>query len=86
MLVRVELPSNYLVSLDVKDANFQSDEPCSLLAQLIDTAPFLSDLNISDQTGLFRKIEVSITYAEEADGVIKQGSIKIMKRLGDKRD
>ena len=68
-------------------SNFDSDDACQLLIQLIDTATALKIVYIVDQRGK-RKIDVKITYAVHADPsdekvVLKQGSIKVIEKYGD---
>ena len=57
--------------------NYDSNEACSLLAQFIETATSLKKISIRGQRGE-RTVWLKITYAEEADGVFKQGCIKVV--------
>ena len=74
-----------LQDLDMMDAaNFSYDEACQYLAQLIDTALVLKEINIYGQSGE-RVVKVLLEYAIVADPaddkvVPKQGSIKVVDR------
>ena len=72
----------------VKSANFDSDESCVLLAELLNNAPHINDCNIYGQKGK-RWVKVEIEYAqteEEFDYeqgknvhvLIKTGTIKVV--------
>ena len=60
-------------------ANFDEDEACSLLLQLISTSSAFNFLNIRLQCGS-RKVRVEICYAAEDQST--QGNIKIGTRTG----
>ena len=79
--------------LDLNEsANFDSDESCVLLAELLSNAPHMNYCDIMGQTGE-RMVEVKIEYAqteEEFDYeqgknvhvLIKTGTIKVVNRRG----